>query len=204
MIGILKIGYGNIQSIKAIIDRLGYDFVEVDQGTDFSNLTHLIIPGTGNYAKASEMLISTGLDRKIKKFIAKKPVLGICVGMQIMTAIGYETATSKGLGLFEGDTRLLPIGESSVLPHMGWNSVNFTQSHPVFKNIKNDVDFYFVHSYCVANIDKNFVYGETSYGSPFTSIIAKENVVGTQFHPEKSLKNGVRLLDNFCAWDGRC
>lgn len=206
VIGILKIGYGNIQSIKAIVDRLGYDFKEVEvECSSFDEVTHLIIPGVGNFAKASEFIYNYGLDFKINEFIkTQKPVLGICLGMQLLMKTGYEYKASKGLGYFEGVTKLLRLRDSSVLPHMGWNTVEFSKEHYLFRNIKSSMDFYFAHSYCVQKIDDLYIFGRTFYDSYFPSVIAKNNVIGTQFHPEKSLKNGIKFIDNFCQWDGVC
>ncbi|MBW8308969.1 MAG: imidazole glycerol phosphate synthase subunit HisH [Candidatus Paracaedibacteraceae bacterium] len=204
MIGILKVGYGNTQSIKALIDRLGYDFIEItDELSDFNKITHLIIPGVGSYAQASELFHNSNLAKEISEFInQKKPVLGICLGMQILTSIGHEYGKTKGLNIVGGETILLEGEESSILPHMGWNTVNFTNSHHVFQGIKNGVDFYFAHSYAIEGVEEAYIYGQTFYNKNFPSIIIKDNVIGVQFHPEKSLKNGIKLMDNFCQWDG--
>ena len=206
MIGILKIGYGNIQSIRAAIERLGYDFVELTSETAcFDEVTHLIIPGVGNYAKASSLIYDSNLHFKILNYVkTRKPVLGICLGMQIFTSIGYEGVPSKGLGFFGGETKILNDDETHILPHVGWNNVDFCRNHPVFRGLKSGTDFYFTHSYAVNNINAEYVCGKTYYGEFFPSVIAHANVVGTQFHPEKSLKNGMKLIDNFCQWDGQC
>jgi len=205
-IGILNLGFGNIQSLRSLLDRLGYYFVDVKSSDILiERITHLIIPGAGDYASASEALKNSGMISKVQEFFAaKKPLMGICLGMQIMTSIGFESSLSKGLDLFKGETKKMDVDEHHRLPHVGWNAVSFLKNHPIFEGIKNNVDFYFTHSYIVKNIEGAGVLGETTYYMKFPSIIGRNNVIGTQFHPEKSLKNGMRMIDNFCQWDGAC
>lgn len=205
-IGILNLGFGNIQSLRSLLDRLGYDSVDVMSADSLiERITHLIIPGVGDYASASEALKHSGMLSKIQEFgAAKKPLMGICLGMQIMTSIGFERNLSTGLDLFKGKTKKIDTDEHHRLPHVGWNAVSFLKNHPVCEGIKNNVDFYFTHSYIVNDIEATCVLGETTYYMKFPSIIGRNNIIGTQFHPEKSLKNGMRMIDNFCQWDGTC
>lgn len=205
-VGILSLGFGNIQSLRSLLGRLGYEFVDIISFDTFpESITHLIIPGVGDYASAYEALKSSGMISKIKDFVlTKKPLMGICLGMQIMTSVGFERTISKGLDIFKGETKRMNVDELHRLPHVGWNTVSFLRNHPIFKGIKNNVDFYFTHSYIVENIDDTYILGETNYCFKFPSIIGRDNVVGAQFHPEKSLKNGIKMIDNFCQWDGIC
>jgi len=205
-IGIVNLGFGNIQSLRSLLDRLGYDFIDVESPNMlFEGITHLIIPGAGDYASASEALKNSGMLSGVQDFVAsKKPLMGICLGMQIMTSIGFERSLSKGLEFFKGETKKMDVDDHHCLPHVGWNTVSFIKEHPVFKGIKNNVDFYFTHSYVVKNIEDVCVLGETIYYTKFPSIIGRNNIIGTQFHPEKSLKNGMKMVDNFCQWDGTC
>ncbi len=129
--------------------------------------------------------------------------MGICLGMQILADMGTEGGDIQGLGLIPG--RVVPIDAPGLsLPHVGWNNVHQTQPHPLLESIRNNVDFYFVHSYRFETEDSRHVLARTEYGSWFPSFVAKGNVAGAQFHPEKSQANGLRLLDNFCCWDGTC
>lgn len=206
MIGVLRIGYGNTQSIVSLLDRLGYDYSEIECKEDISEqITHLIIPGVGGYSEGSVKLVELGLDVAILEFAESgKPLLGICLGMQLLTTRGYENGVSDGLNLIDAETRILSTNLNDILPHMGWNSVNFIREHPVFKGIKSGVDFYFAHTYSVQGIDKNNIQALTTYTVEFPSVIASKNIIGVQFHPEKSLKNGIKMIDNFCQWDGQC
>lgn len=206
MIGILNAGFGNLHSLASAIERLGYDFLEITNVTEkWNELTHLIIPGVGDFATASESLLSSGVYKKIKDFVdQEKPLLGICLGMQLMALQGHERGVSQGLGFVNSITILMEADEDHPLPHVGWNNVSFIKPHPVFSGIKDNMDFYFTHSYVVKDVEAEFVYGKTTYSKDFPSVIAFKNIVGTQFHPEKSLKNGLKLLDNFCRWNGQC
>jgi glutamine amidotransferase len=133
-----------------------------------------------------------------------KPLMGICLGMQILSSIGSENTISDGLGLIPGEVKLMEGPENLKLPHVGWNNISLSQDHILLEGIKKNIDFYFVHSYCFHVHNKSQSIASTEYGNVFTSIVANENVFGTQFHPEKSQKNGLRILDNFCLWDGKC
>ena len=206
MIGVLKSGYGNIQSILSLLDRLGYDYTEITSGSEFDGqISHLIIPGVGNYAEGSGLLALNGIKEGINSFyMSGRPILGICLGMQLLTTRGYENGIANGLDIISGETRLLSEVKAMILPHMGWNSVEFLMNHPVIKGIKSGVDFYFAHSFSVQGIAQRNILGISVYEVEFPSIVSEKNVVGVQFHPEKSLKNGIKLIDNFCQWDGKC
>jgi glutamine amidotransferase len=204
MIGILEIGMGNIRSIINAVFSLGYDFLIVSQEEQMQDLSHLIIPGVGSFRLAMENIAKLNLYKSLKNFVdTGRPVLGICLGMQILSDYGEEGGGSKGLGFIEGSVMRLPDGGLPI-PHVGWNDVQFTASHPVFHKVKNHVDFYFSHSYRFIGKRLENVFGVTHYGIPFSSIVAKKNVIGFQFHPEKSQVNGLRLLENFCEWNGTC
>jgi glutamine amidotransferase len=131
-------------------------------------------------------------------------VLGICLGMQLLATAGVEGGLTPGLALVSG--RVVPLAAKPGLriPHVGWNEIHHRRKHPVLKGIRDDVDFYFVHSYRFAADDPRDVYAEAEYGEPFSAIVGRANVVGAQFHPEKSQANGLRILDNFCSWSGVC
>ena len=132
------------------------------------------------------------------------PLAGICLGMQLLSTFGSEGGISLGLNLIEGEVILIQSQQPMRLPHVGWNNIQLLKNHPVLKDIKNDVDFYFVHSYRFKEQSSKNIVATTEYGEVFPSIIAQDNVIGFQFHPEKSQTNGLKLIENFCLWNGRC
>lgn len=202
-IGILAMPMGNRRSVHNAVLINGFDPVAVDQGEDFDQLTHLIVPGVGHYGAAVDYLCATGLGARIKAFAASgRPLLGICVGMQVLAQSGMEGGETAGLGLVSGVVARLP-DDKHVLPHVGWSTVEPRFDHPILGGIKPARDFYFVHSYALQDGEPSERLGEAHYGAAFTAIVAKNNVIGFQFHPEKSQANGLRLIENFCRWDGR-
>ena len=129
--------------------------------------------------------------------------MGICLGMQLLSDWGEEGGGSAGLGLISGEAKRMPEERDLLLPHVGWNTVEFVKNHPVFQGVKNGIDCYFVHSYHFVCKSDEHVYGRSSYGRDFVSVVGRDNVLGFQFHPEKSQKNGLQLIENFCDWDGK-
>lgn len=204
-IGIIDIGIGNLGSLRHAIDCQGWDSVAVSGPAEFDGITHLLMPGVGAFAAAMARLDEFGLIEPIRRFAAEgRPVLGICLGMQLLGESGSEGGDIPGLGLIPGQVRPIASRPGLRLPHVGWNEARQVRAHPVLTGIRNDVDFYFVHSYCFVATDASTVLAETEYGERFPAVIGKGNVIGAQFHPEKSQTNGLRMLDNFCLWDGAC
>lgn len=205
MIGILDNRMGNLRSVWNAVDELGFDPALVDDRVTLDELTHLIIPGVGHFRSAMQNLQETGRASTIRKFAASgRPVLGICLGMQLLASRGTEGGDLEGLGLIPGVVVKLPAGPGLRLPHVGWNTVHVRREHPVFRGLKPNRDFYFVHSYALRCDDEGDWLGETEYGDVFTCIAGRDNVIGFQFHPEKSQVSGILLLKNFCRWNGRC
>ncbi|KZB66864.1 imidazole glycerol phosphate synthase subunit HisH [Thalassospira lucentensis] len=205
MIGILDLNMGNIRSVFNAVYQNGFDPVVVDSPDCLDDLSHLIVPGVGNFGAAVPELDRRNLRKGVIDFaISKRPILGTCLGMQLLMELGSEGGKSNGLGLIPGRVERLHTHENLRIPHVGWNILNLTRPHPVFTGIKTMCDFYFVHSYEVICSDNVHVIGETDYGHPVAAVIGKENVIGVQFHPEKSQVNGMRVIENFCLWDGRC
>ena len=204
-IGILKMPMGTLRSVHNALHENGFDPVFVDRECDFDDLTHLIVPGVGNFKAVMHHLAEAGLVERIRDFAASgRPLLGICAGMQLLAMRGTEGGDTEGLQLVDGVVDRLPGEDGLVLPHVGWSSVTFRHHHPILEGVKPGRDFYFVHSYAMQVEESEEALGSTEYGIPFVSIVGKANVVGFQFHPEKSQANGLKLLENFGWWDGSC
>jgi glutamine amidotransferase len=205
IIGILNLKLGNLGSVVNALAQNGFDAVVVDDPARIEDLTHLVVPGVGHFTAAmaeAKRMQATGA---VRRFAASgRPVLGICLGMQLLASHGYEGEGSAGFDLIPGRVDRLPVEPGLRLPHVGWNRVMPLRAHPVLDGIKPERDFYFVHTYAYTCADAGDVLAETDYGQRFTSLVARGNIVGAQFHPEKSQVSGLRMLENFCLWDGRC
>ena len=201
MIGVVDYGLGNVQAILNIYNRLGIPAVLFSEPTLADKLSHIILPGVGSFDWAMHRLNSSGLRELLDHLVLEKylPVLGICVGMQIM-ANRSDEGNSVGLGWIPGVVKQFdidPLPSYLGLPHMGWNNVK-PHPHPLLNNILNP-SFYFLHSYFFEPSSPDFTLAESSYGHSFVSAVFKENVMGVQFHPEKSHSCGVQLLKNFAS-----
>ena len=204
-IGIIDVGIGNIGSLRGALYSQGWDTKTVTSPGDMAGITHLFLPGVGSFTTAMKRLHAAGLIQPIRRHAADgSPMMGICLGMQLLADHGTEGGESEGLGLIPGDVIHFEKTSSLRLPHVGWNVLHPQQQHPLLKGIRTDVDFYFVHSYFFNARYKANIFGTTEYGLSYPSFVASGSVVGVQFHPEKSQRNGLRLLDNFCLWDGTC
>ena len=196
---ILDYGSGNVGSVKNLFDYLGHKAVVSNTEHDIRNSTHIILPGVGSFGgsikKIKENLPLDILDNEIN--FKGKPILGICVGMQVMAEIGYENGEENGLGWIKGTVSKLTSG-SLPLPHIGWNNIRNIRDNILSKELNDIDDFYFLHSYCFKT-SKEFIISQTHYGENFCSIINYKNVYGVQFHPEKSQKAGQKLINNFLS-----
>jgi glutamine amidotransferase len=196
MITIIDYGAGNLRSVINAVSRLGYQPEVTSSAGDLLNAQVVILPGVGAAAETMENLKRLGLVSPIQRFIAEgRPFLGVCIGMQVLFAGTEEGGWHECLDIIPGRVKKLPSGLK--IPHMGWNQVKQKVSHPIFDGIPDGANFYFVHSYYVEPNDGSLVAGETEYGMPFCSVIARENLVATQFHPEKSGESGLRMYANF-------
>lgn len=205
MVGIIDVGLGNTGSLKGALESLGWDPLLVSRPEHLGPITQLFLPGVGSFQAAMGRLQETGLKSGISDHVRSgRPLLGICLGMQILASWGEEGGGAKGLGLIAGKVSALIPGKNIRVPHVGWNAVDQRASHPILQGVKTGVDYYFVHGFVFEPDQPDRILGETEYGGRFASMVGFENVFGVQFHPEKSQKNGLRILDNFCRWDGSC
>jgi glutamine amidotransferase len=196
MIAIIDYGAGNLRSVVNAVSRLGYQPEVTSSPVDLLNAQAVMLPGVGAAADTMENLKTLGLASPIQRFIAQgRPFLGVCIGLQVLFAGTEEGGWHECLDIIPGRVKKLPSGLK--IPHMGWNQVKQKVSHPVFDGIPDGANFYFVHSYYVEPNDGSLVAGETEYGMPFCSVIARGNLVATQFHPEKSGESGLRMYANF-------
>jgi glutamine amidotransferase len=206
LVGIIDLEMGNLRSVANAVSIIGGDSKFVRSAADLEGASHLVLPGVGSYSVAMANMASLGLIEPIQAFAATgRPVLGICLGMQLLSSRGDEGGGANGLGLVPGHVERFDPNVVPAVPHVGWNEVRMVISHPVFHKVKSGADFYFVHSYRFVCESESHAVGMVEYGGALhTSIVAKSNVLGFQFHPEKSQSNGLRLLENFCDWDGAC
>ena len=201
MITILDYGSGNINALKNIYDRLNISIEFAKTKEQILSADHIILPGVGAFDETVSTLHENGfIDVFNKKVLDEKvPILGICVGMQ-MLAHSSEEGILKGLSWIPGKVRKFDINmipDKPMIPHLGWNSIEITRDCPLFKEIDPEIGFYFVHSYYFDCDDETNAICKTQYGKVFHSAVNRENIYGVQFHPEKSHDNGIQLLKNF-------
>lgn len=204
-IGIIDVGIGNIGSLRGALYSQGWDAQIVTTPEELVGITHLLLPGVGSFTNAMNRLNAAGLAQPIQGFATEgRPIMGICLGMQLLADHGVEGGGAEGLGLIRGEVVPFIKTPNQRLPHVGWNVLHPKLQHPLLKGIRADVDFYFVHSFYFDAKHELDIVGTTDYGVSYPSFVANGSVVGVQFHPEKSQRNGLQLLDNFCLWDGAC
>lgn len=207
MIAIIDYGMGNLFSLASSLKSLGQDVVVSGDPEAIRSADRLFLPGVGAFEDASRLLYDTGLAGVIQEEAAKgKPLMGICLGMQLLFDRSFEFGEWKGLGLVPGDVVPMEgvIDSSLKIPQIGWNALHFTEKgaeHPVFRGIDEGAYVYFVHSYYASHCEANTL-ATTEYSKELTAAVANGNVIGCQFHPEKSGKVGLRILKNFCEMEG--
>ena len=211
IVAIIDYGSGNLRSAAKAFERaaadggLAADIRIVRDSAEIARADRIVLPGVGAFADCMQGLESLpGMVAAMETAVRERgrPFLGICVGMQLLATAGFEHGRHAGLGWIPGEVKALePSDPALKIPHMGWNTLEFRQGgHPLLAGISPGAHFYFVHSYAVNCREAADVAAETSYGGPVAALIARANMAGTQFHPEKSQAAGLRLIANFLAW----
>jgi glutamine amidotransferase len=198
---VIDYGMSNLGSIARALEECGANILVSANPNDLKTADKIILPGVGAFADGIKNLNERGWTKVIqKKVIGNKiPILGICLGMQLLASKGYEGGEFKGLNLIEGEViKFIPTNNERI-PHVGWNEIVKTKESILFNNIENGVDFYFVHSYHLKVKNEEDVIAKTKYCTEFVAAVNKENIFGTQFHPEKSIPLGFEILKNFLS-----
>ena len=195
-VAIIDYGVGNLRSVEKAFAAKGHEAVVTNNEADLRNAAKLVLPGVGAFAACMNAFKECGLIDVVLDRVAKGiPLLGVCVGMQMLFEESDEFGKSRGLGLLRG--RVCRFSEELVVPQVGWNSIKQRKKHSLFNMIEDESFFYFVHSYFCEPADSSVVVGETEYGVSYASVVSNENIFGVQFHPEKSQTVGLQLLSNF-------
>ena len=209
-VGIIDYGSGNIRSVfksfekaSLLLDK-NIQIVIIDNVEELKKADKVVLPGVGAFADCMQGLNNiNGLVELLNKMVIEdsKAFMGICVGMQLLANFSKEYGYTEGLSWIDGEvTSIVKVEEEMKVPHMGWNSVEFDQKHSLFRKIQQDEDFYFVHSYKFNVKNNKFVLAKTHYGGDITAVVLKDNIIGTQFHPEKSQAAGIQFIKNFLEW----
>jgi len=205
-IAIIDYGVGNLRSVEKAFAAAGHEALVSDNQTTLRQAKGLVLPGVGAFAACMKALSDRGFDELVRERVAQgTPLLGVCVGMQMLFEESDECGKTAGLGLLRG--RVRRFSDDQVVPAVGWNQVRQRGRHPLLSEIKDGAFFYFVHSYYCEPVDETIVLGETDYGTTYASVVAQSDLCGVQFHPEKSQTVGQKLLSNFArrvrfnVWD---
>lgn len=202
-IGIADYGIGNLRSVSNAIAAAGASADIVADPARLREYDKLILPGVGAFADAASQLRSSGMADALSEIAgAGKPIMGICLGMQLMCTDSEEGGVHTGLGWFDAHVRRFPDRLGQKVPHIGWNDLRFARPHAVLDQLPSNPDVYFVHSYRVETAQESDVLAWCDYGEPFAAMIARDNLVGIQFHPEKSQRIGLLILKNFIHAEG--
>jgi glutamine amidotransferase len=193
---IVDYGAGNLRSVSRAIAHHGFEPVISCEASAIAKAEAVVLPGVGAAADTMRNLQDGGLVQPIREYIASgRPYLGVCMGQQALLTVSEEGGEHACLDIVHGRVKRLPGGQK--VPHMGWNNVRQRVAHPIFEGIPDGAYFYFVHSFYPKPDDDSVIIGETEYGVPFASVLAQDNVIATQFHPEKSGRDGLRFYGNF-------
>jgi len=199
MIAIVDYGMGNLRSVQKGFQKVGVDVTVTSNPQVIDDAEAVVLPGVGAFRDCIRNLSDLSLTDAVVRSIKKgKPYLGICLGMQVLFSESEEFGRCRGLDIFRG--KVVRFGAGMKVPHMGWNTVTIEKRPPVFGGIEDNSYFYFVHSFYVVAEDKDIISGTTDYHGRFTSMVWKDNIVATQFHPEKSQELGLKILKGFGAF----
>jgi glutamine amidotransferase len=205
VVAVVDYGMGNLRSVSKAIEHVasGDRVVVTSDPAEVARADRVVVPGQGAMPDCMAQLAACGLRQAVIDAAAGKPFLGICIGLQMLFEHSEE-GDIAGLGILPGQVRRFPAAETVAkglkVPHMGWNEVVQAEAHPLWQDIADGARFYFVHSYYVEPAEPSIIAGSTSYGIPFTSAVARDNIFAVQFHPEKSAQAGLQLLGNFMRW----
>lgn len=202
LVGIVEYGAGNLDSVVRAIEYCGGNPILTESPKDLRAVTHIILPGVGSFASGMANLQARGYKEELHEQVRVKklPFLGICLGMQLLGTLGTEPVDTLGLGWIDGKIqRLVPCSPKEKVPHMGWNNVEPVKKSALLGGVEPGRDFYFVHSYHFAVDNPTDILASTPYCGGFSSAVAKDNIFGVQFHPEKSQKAGFQILKNFLS-----
>jgi len=209
-IAVIDYGSGNLKSAAKALEaaanniNINAKILVTSDPKIIKESNKIVLPGQGSFRDCYLGIKKIPrLESTLNEFVLvkKKPIFGICVGMQLFAKIGYESEETKGFGWIDGEVRKINnINKTLKLPHMGWNQIEFKKDSALFSGLENKSHMYFVHSYELTTKQKNCVVATTNYGNQIIVAIAKDNIFGTQFHPEKSQKNGLKILENFLKW----
>ena len=210
-ITVIDYGSGNLKSAAKALEtaadniNINSKIIVTSDPKIIKESNKIVLPGQGSFRDCYLGIKKIpGLESTLNEFvlIKKKPIFGICVGMQLFAKIGYESEETKGFGWIDGEVRKINnINKTLKLPHMGWNQIEFKKDFTLFSGLENKSHMYFIHSYELITKQKDCIVATTNYGNPITVAVTKENIFGTQFHPEKSQKNGLKILENFLKWE---
>ena len=206
MLAIVDYGMANLRSVQKAFERVGHSAEIISTPEQVRKADRLVVPGVGAFRDAIAVLRSSGLgDAIIEHIRTGRPMLGICLGLQLLVDAGFEEGTHEGLHVLAGECVRFTVDQpplSLKVPHMGWNALRWTRDVPLFRGLPQGSYVYFVHSYHVVPKDPGVIAATADYGSPFVAAIWKDNIMATQFHPEKSQQIGGQMLKNFAEYKG--
>lgn len=198
MIAIIDYGAGNLQSVKKALDYIGAPNIISKDAGQICSASHVILPGVGSFGDAMACMDQSGLTQTVREMaLSGKPFLGICLGLHLLFDSSEESPGVKGLGVLPGRIKKFPDNMGLKVPHMGWNSIRFTQSQGIFRGLPEGSYVYFVHSYYLSAARETDVAANCNYGIDFQCAVQRDNLCATQFHPEKSAETGLQILRNF-------
>ncbi len=202
MIAIIDYGMGNLRSVQKAFEKVGHEAIVTSDAAQVAAASKVVLPGVGAFEDCIAELHRCNLVQSVHEAVdSGKPFLGICLGLQMLFDVSYENGRHEGLGILPGEVLRFELPKEYAVPHMGWNQLSIRQPAPILKGIADGAYVYFVHSYYVVPKDESVIATETDYGGRFCSMIWRDNVYATQFHPEKSQTEGLRILKNFAELD---